>query len=264
MPMAVEVAVAGSLPQGAKVKVNVVMSGFGKIDEPVSGFVQRFDKDGSVLLEKEGWKADRNWNWKDPNFRYSPGRAASNPDYIGSYCMDNLAMALHCVWSTSTFSECLLKVVNMCGDSDTVAAVAGQIAGAIYGVSAVPAIWRELLERWDGGDVAFKAWLLYNGDNEELLSRAVRVMRPDTQERLKVKACFEKLNLNEDGRLTREGVLQMLSKSNDKWSEMVTSQLFAAADSNLDSTIGSPEFLNFMISNPRDREGICSLLGPFD
>merc|ERR1712012_1158898 len=99
-------------------------------------------------------------------------------EYIGSYCMDNLSMALHCVWTTDSFSDCLLKVVNMCGDSDTVAAVAGQIAGAIYGASAVTSRWLDLLEQWDHGDIAFKAWLLFHSDDEQLMRKALRLRVP--------------------------------------------------------------------------------------
>eukprot|EP00931_Biecheleriopsis_adriatica_P001661 TRINITY_DN10208_c0_g1_i1.p1 TRINITY_DN10208_c0_g1~~TRINITY_DN10208_c0_g1_i1.p1 ORF type:complete len:625 (+),score=90.03 TRINITY_DN10208_c0_g1_i1:71-1945(+) len=169
-----ESSVVGQLQRGSEVKVSVVLNGFGKIDEPIGGFVERFDEQGNVFLETVGWRDDRNWNWRDPDFRFSVRRVQENPDYIGSYCMDCLSMALHCVWTTESFSEALLKVVNLGGDSDTVGAVAGQLAGAIYGASAVPSCWREQLERWDGGDIALKAWLLYHRDNEVLLSRCVR------------------------------------------------------------------------------------------
>jgi len=46
---------------------------------------------------------DRNWNWKDKDFEYSPSRNDRNPGYIGSYCMDALSMALHIVWTTNSF-----------------------------------------------------------------------------------------------------------------------------------------------------------------
>merc|ERR1712037_928483 len=97
-----------------------------------------------------------------------------DPDYIGSYCMDNLSMALHCVWSTTTFAAAVLKAANLCGDADTVAAVVGQLAGAIYGASEIPARWIECVNHWDGGDVALKAWLLYQRKEEALLSRCVK------------------------------------------------------------------------------------------
>ncbi len=56
------------------------------------------------------------------------------PGYIGSYCMDALAMALHTVWFNESFEEVALVNANMGGDCDTVGAIAGQIAGAIYGI----------------------------------------------------------------------------------------------------------------------------------
>lgn len=48
--------------------------------------------------------------------------------------MDALAMALHTVWKTKTFKECAIMNADMGGDCDTVGAIAGQIAGAMYGI----------------------------------------------------------------------------------------------------------------------------------
>lgn len=101
---------------------------------------------------------DRNWNWASSDFRYSPTRAREHPEYIGSYAMDALAMALHCVWSTSSFADAVLKCANLGGDSDTTAAIAGQIAGAIYGASAIPMDWIEAVLRWDAhSDILLRA-----------------------------------------------------------------------------------------------------------
>ncbi|MGE0282731.1 MAG: ADP-ribosylglycohydrolase family protein [Rhizobiaceae bacterium] len=101
---------------------------------------------------------DRNWNWANSEFRYSPTRAREHPEYIGSYAMDALAMALHCVWSTSSFADAVLKCANLGGDSDTTAAITGQIAGAIYGASAIPTDWIEAVLRWDAhSDILLRA-----------------------------------------------------------------------------------------------------------
>ena len=43
-------------------------------------------------------------------------------------------MALHTVWHTKSFKEMALMNANMGGDCDTVGAVAGQVAGAVYGI----------------------------------------------------------------------------------------------------------------------------------
>ncbi len=40
---------------------------------------ERRESNQSSMLE------DRNWNWKEENFRYSPTRAKSQPGYVGSY-----------------------------------------------------------------------------------------------------------------------------------------------------------------------------------
>ena len=56
------------------------------------------------------------------------------PGYIGSYCMDALSMALHVVLFSDSFTEVVLKNADMGGDCDTVASIAGQIAGALYGM----------------------------------------------------------------------------------------------------------------------------------
>lgn len=52
-------------------------------------------------------------------------------------------MALHCVYSTTSFSEALIKCANLRGDSDSVCAVAGQIAGAFYGFQAIPKVHKK-------------------------------------------------------------------------------------------------------------------------
>lgn len=45
-------------------------------------------------------------------------------------------MALHTVWKTKSFKECAIINADMGGDCDTVGTIAGQIAGAMYGVDA--------------------------------------------------------------------------------------------------------------------------------
>ena len=105
---------------------------------------------------------DRDWRWKSPGFKYSPERSQKQPGYIGSYSMDGMAMALHCFYTTKNFVDCVLKAVNLCGDADSVGAIAGQIAGAYYGVSSIPQKWIDCFMRWDGGGtIAYRASLLY-------------------------------------------------------------------------------------------------------
>lgn len=59
--------------------------------------------------------------------------------YFGSYCLDGLAMALWGVYHTTTFDQAVISVVNLLGDADSTGAVAGQLAGALYGYQGIKA-----------------------------------------------------------------------------------------------------------------------------
>ncbi len=63
------------------------------------------------------------------------------------YVIDTIEAALWCVVTTDSYRDCVLKAVNLGKDTDTVAAVAGGLAGAIYGLDAIPADWLDTLIR---------------------------------------------------------------------------------------------------------------------
>jgi ADP-ribosyl-[dinitrogen reductase] hydrolase len=63
----------------------------------------------------------------------------------GGYVVDTLEAALWAVHRTTSFEEALILAVNLGHDSDTVGAVTGQLAGALYGFSAIPPRWLEPL-----------------------------------------------------------------------------------------------------------------------
>ncbi|HEY5714989.1 MAG TPA: ADP-ribosylglycohydrolase family protein [Psychromonas sp.] len=58
------------------------------------------------------------------------------------YVVDSLEAALWCFAQTDNFADAVLSAANLGDDADTTAAVCGQIAGAFYGVEAIPARWR--------------------------------------------------------------------------------------------------------------------------
>ena len=73
-------------------------------------------------------------------------RSKNEQDIRGTgYVVDCLEAALWCFWTTDSFSEAILKAANLGDDADTTAAVCGQIAGAYYGNSGIPAAWKEQL-----------------------------------------------------------------------------------------------------------------------
>jgi len=68
------------------------------------------------------------------------------------YVVHTLEAGLWAVFTTDTFHDAVLRAANLGDDADTVAAVAGQIAGALYGASAIPDDWRTTLTWGDGID----------------------------------------------------------------------------------------------------------------
>ncbi|MGN1042917.1 MAG: ADP-ribosylglycohydrolase family protein, partial [Christensenellales bacterium] len=61
--------------------------------------------------------------------------------------VDSLEAAIWSVMTTSSYKECVLKAVNLGDDTDTVAAIAGGLAGALYGYDAIPEEWKDALLR---------------------------------------------------------------------------------------------------------------------
>lgn len=63
------------------------------------------------------------------------------------YVVDTLQAALYCLGNARSFSDCVLAAVNLGEDTDTVAAIAGSLAGIAWGERGIPAAWRMLLPR---------------------------------------------------------------------------------------------------------------------
>ncbi|MCB1773235.1 MAG: ADP-ribosyl-[dinitrogen reductase] hydrolase [Gammaproteobacteria bacterium] len=77
-----------------------------------------------------------------PAFRYD-GRRVENPS---GWIVDTLRAVFQALFSTSGFEEALVDVVNRGGDSDTTGAIAGMLAGALYGREAIPLRWSNALD----------------------------------------------------------------------------------------------------------------------
>ena len=61
------------------------------------------------------------------------------------YVVDTIEAAIWCLMNTHSYKECVLTAVNLGDDTDTVAAIAGGLAGALYGFESIPEEWRETL-----------------------------------------------------------------------------------------------------------------------
>jgi len=84
----------------------------------------------------------------DPGFRtvldLAPVRQREDLLNTG-WVRHTLESALWAVLTTQSFEEALVQAVNLGNDADTTGAVAGAIAGAMYGLSGIPARWKDVL-----------------------------------------------------------------------------------------------------------------------
>jgi len=72
-----------------------------------------------------------------PQFAYRR-RRVENPS---GYVVDTLHCVLQALMDTGSVNDCLIEVVNRGGDADTTGAIAGMLAGAIYGPGDMPTDW---------------------------------------------------------------------------------------------------------------------------
>lgn len=94
-------------------------------------------------------------------FSYDKTRVENNPYIAGSYSSDTIAVALHCVCTTGSFKEALIKAINFGGDANRVGAITGQIAGALYGYNAIPLRWLQSMTYWNQGSILYRSHLLF-------------------------------------------------------------------------------------------------------
>lgn len=63
------------------------------------------------------------------------------------YVIDSLEAAIWCLINTDSYKACMLKAVSLGDDTDTVAAIAGGLAGLYYGYGDIPTEWLEVIKR---------------------------------------------------------------------------------------------------------------------
>lgn len=76
-----------------------------------------------------------------PKFQFAPFSGLST-----AYVVDTIQTVLHFLFSTSSFEDCVVATVNQGGDADTTGAIVGAIAGAYYGIDAIPKDWLKKLD----------------------------------------------------------------------------------------------------------------------
>lgn len=78
-----------------------------------------------------------------PEFSFRSVRQRQNPS---GYVVETLQAVFQSLFDTDDFESCLIDVVNRGGDADTTGAIAGMLAGAVYGLEALPERWLNALD----------------------------------------------------------------------------------------------------------------------
>lgn len=69
--------------------------------------------------------------------------------FSSGYVVHTLEASIWCILNTDNYKDAVLKAVNLGEDTDTTGAVTGALAGIIYGYSAIPSEWLDVLVKRD-------------------------------------------------------------------------------------------------------------------
>lgn len=88
------------------------------------------------------------------------------------YVVDSLEAAIWSVLTTNSFESAVLKAVNLGGDTDTIGAITGGLAGIIYGYNSIPKKWIDVLQKKEYLDNVVASFIKYlknlnNKDNSK-------------------------------------------------------------------------------------------------
>jgi ADP-ribosylglycohydrolase len=79
--------------------------------------------------------------------------------YSNGYVIHTLEAAIWSFLNGDDYRSCVLKAVNLGGDTDTIAALTGGLAGIFYGISDIPSKWRRSIVSCDKIDMMLRKWL---------------------------------------------------------------------------------------------------------
>jgi ADP-ribosyl-[dinitrogen reductase] hydrolase len=80
---------------------------------------------------------------KHPEFKFRAIKPISNPS---GYVVATVQAVFQSFFDTDDFARCLIDVVNRGGDAETTGAIAGMLAGALYGLDTIPDLWLKILD----------------------------------------------------------------------------------------------------------------------
>ncbi|WP_029541114.1 ADP-ribosylglycohydrolase family protein [Selenomonas sp. AB3002] len=83
--------------------------------------------------------------WELDAFAALPEAAIQSSGYV----VHTLEAVIWCLLNSKDYASCVLKAVNLGNDTDTIAAIAGGLAGLAYGRDSIPAEWKSTLAKCD-------------------------------------------------------------------------------------------------------------------
>ena len=81
------------------------------------------------------------------------------------YVVDSLEAAMWSVLTSNSFEESVLKAINLGEDTDTIGALAGGLAGIIYGYDSIPQKWIDVLQNKQYLDNIIDSFVIYFDKN---------------------------------------------------------------------------------------------------
>lgn len=125
------------------------------LNSMISQLVQGAEKWSAFRYAAE--KAVRNDGFFENLILASSGK--TNP--ASGLAVDTLILAVNSFTAAKTFEEAVINAVNSGGDTDTIGAVAGAIAGAHWGTKAIPERWSSKLNPYSAEKIKEMARVLF-------------------------------------------------------------------------------------------------------
>ena len=95
------------------------------------------------------WYNNSDLAWRDYGTRIRTDKKGDSFKDLGGYVHDSLAIAIWGIRWSDSFVDGMIRVICLGGDTDTNAAIYGQLAGAYYGYDAIPDGWKKGLIKHD-------------------------------------------------------------------------------------------------------------------
>jgi ADP-ribosyl-[dinitrogen reductase] hydrolase len=92
-----------------------------------------------------------------PQFKFMP-----YPGRASGYIVDTMQTVLHHFFNAASFEECITATVNCGEDADTTGAIVGMLAGALYGLKAIPKRWLDRLDMAVKTEIEYQTHALLN------------------------------------------------------------------------------------------------------